>query len=142
MLNIDLWHRFTEQFSAAIKTSADSDLASVWSNRKARTQFYREMLKPLSVSLGTVIEEKLETGNELFKVDFAISRDSDGIKVPIIFIESENDPTSAHHEVRKLVNLAAPLRVPITVSQWDDESTIWIGRGGGHRSILLLFGSE
>jgi hypothetical protein len=69
------------------------------------------MLRPLAISLGTVIEEQLETGNELFKVDFAISRNSDGIKVPIIFIESENNVESADHEVRKLVNLAAPLRV-------------------------------
>jgi hypothetical protein len=84
-----------------------------------------------------VIEEELEIGNELFKVDFAISRISGAVTVPIIFIESENDPNSADHEVRKLVNLAAPLRILITVSQWDDESGIWVGRGGGHRSILL-----
>jgi hypothetical protein len=67
------------------------------------------MLKPLAASLGTVIEEKLETGNELFKVDFAISRNSEGVRVPIVFVESENNPNSARHEVRKLVNLAAPL---------------------------------
>jgi hypothetical protein len=94
------------------------------------------MLRPLAVSLETVIEEQLETGNELFKVDFAISRNSDGVNVPIIFIESENNMDSADHEVRKLVNLAAPLRVLITVAQWD-ESGIWDGRGGGHRSSLL-----
>jgi hypothetical protein len=76
-------------------------------------------------------------GFSRFKVDFAISRISDGVTVPIIFIESENNPNSADHEVRKLVNLAAPLRVLITVAQWDDESAIWVGRGGGHRSILL-----
>jgi hypothetical protein len=111
MLNIDLWHRFTEQFSAAINGSSETDLASAWSDHKRRTLFYREMVKPLAASLGTVIEEKLEAGNELFKVDFAISRISDGVKVPIIFIESENNPNSADHEVRKLVSLAAPLRV-------------------------------
>jgi hypothetical protein len=94
------------------------------------------MLRPLAVSLETVIEEQLETGNELFKVDFAISRNSDGVNVPIIFIESENNMDSADHEVRKLVNLAAPLRVLITVAQWD-ESGIWDGRGGGHRSSRL-----
>jgi hypothetical protein len=66
-------------------------------------------------SVRTVIEEQLETGNELFKVDFAISRESDGVKVPIIFIESENNVESTDHEVRKLVSLAAPLRVLIDV---------------------------
>jgi hypothetical protein len=77
MLNIDLWHRFTESFGARIRETKEPHLASAWSNHKARTNFYREMLKPLAVSLGTVIEEQLETGSELFKVDFAISRNSD-----------------------------------------------------------------
>jgi hypothetical protein len=137
MLNIDLWHRFIETFSAEIRGSTESHLASVWSSHKGRTKFYREMLKPLGVSLGTLVEEELETGSELFKVDFAISRHSDGVKVPIIFIESENNAYSADHEVRKLVNLAAPLRVLITVAQWEEESAVWAGRGGAHQSILL-----
>jgi muramoyltetrapeptide carboxypeptidase LdcA involved in peptidoglycan recycling len=139
MLNIDLWHRFTEQFSAEIKKSSEDELASAWRSPKERTQFYRKMLKPLATSLGTLVEENLETGNELFKVDFAISRNSGDVKVPIIFIESENNPNSADHEVRKLVNLAAPLRVLITVSQWDDVSGIWDLLGGGHRSRLLPY---
>jgi hypothetical protein len=137
MLNTDLWHRFLETFSAEIRGATESHLALVWSSHKGRTKFYREMLKPLAASLGTLIEEELETGSELFKVDFAISRNSDGVRVPIIFIESENNAYSADHEVRKLVNLASPLRVLITVAQWDEESTIWVGRGGAHRSILL-----
>jgi hypothetical protein len=69
MLYIDLWHRFIEEFSAAIhRESAVSHLASVWSSHKARTKFYREMLKQLAMGFGTVIEEELETGNELFKL--------------------------------------------------------------------------
>lgn len=71
-----------------------------------RTKFYREMLKPLALGLGTLIEEQLETGSELFKVDFAISRNSDSVKIPIIFIESENNAYSADHEVRKDPGLA------------------------------------
>jgi hypothetical protein len=84
-----------------------------------------------------VIDEELDTGSELFKADFAISRNSKDIRVPIIFIESENNAFSADHEVRKLVNLSAPLRVLITVAQRDEESEIWVGRDGAHRSILL-----
>ena len=134
MLNTDLWRHFTASFSAAIADTPDNDLAEAWSTLKARTNFYRKKLTPLTVTLGAVIEQQLEPGNELFKVDFAISRDSNGVKVPIIFIESENNVVSADHEVRKLVNLAAPLRVLITVSQWD-ESGIW--EGGGNRTRLL-----
>ena len=137
MLNLDLWHRFIESFTAEILGSTESHLASVWSSPTARTKFYCETLKPLAMSLGTVIDEELETGSELFKVDFAISRNSKDVKVPIIFIESEKNAFSADHEVRKLVSLAAPLRVLITVAQWDEESEIWVGRGGAHRSNLL-----
>jgi hypothetical protein len=137
MLNIDLWHHFLEKFSAAIVESDVSHLARVWSSHKGRTQFYGEMLRPLAARLGTLVEEELETGNELFKVDFAISRTSNGVTVPVVFIESENNAYSARHEIRKLVNLAAPLRVLITVAQWDEESGIWVDRGGGHRSKLL-----
>jgi hypothetical protein len=81
MPNIDLWHHFTDSFRTKIGETDDEDLTSAWSSHKARTNFYREMLNPLAVSLGTVIEEQLETGNELFKVDFAISRNSDGVRV-------------------------------------------------------------
>ncbi len=136
MLNVNLWHNFLQVFSSAV-TNADQDkLALAWAGAKARTSFYKEMLAPLATSLGTRIEEQLEPGGELFKVDFAICRNSNGIGVPLVFIESENNPDSAFHEVRKLVNLAAPLRVLITVSQWD-EGGIWESRGGGNRSRLL-----
>jgi hypothetical protein len=137
MLNVDLWRRFIETFSSEINKLPVGDLAKVWSSHPERTKFYRQTLKQLATGLGALIEEELETGNELFKVDFAISRNSDDVQVPIIFIESENSAFSAHHEIRKLVNLAAPLKLLITVTQWDDESPIWADRGGAHRSRLL-----
>ena len=137
MLNVDLWQHFAEAFSFAISKADENQLASAWSSPKTRTKFYKEMLSPLARGLGTLIEEDLEAGSELFKVDFAICRNSQDIKVPLIFIESENNAFSADHEVRKLVNLAAPLRVLITVVQWDEEGSVWNDRGGGYRSKLL-----
>ena len=137
MLGAYIWNHFTSAFSAAIQGCPEHRLASVWSTSKARTQFYRDMLTPLAKNLGAAIEDTFEAGNELFKVDFAICRNSEGVSVPVIFIESENVPDSAHHEVRKLVNLAAPLRVLITVAPWDQESGVWDGKGGGHKNRLL-----
>jgi hypothetical protein len=137
MLNIDLWQHFMDQFSKSIQQSSEKELTLAWSSLRARTNFYRTLLMPLATSLGTIIEETLETGNELFKVDFAISRKSNEIQVPIIFIESENNAESADHEVKKLVNLAAPLRILITVAQWDDETDIWAKRGGSAKGRLL-----
>jgi hypothetical protein len=134
MIEINLWQSFTQEFQSSISKVSEDDLSLAWSSAKARTCFYREMLAPLATSLGTLIEEKLETGSKLFKVDFAICQNSNGIKVPLIFIESENNAFSAEHEIRKLVNLAAPLRVLITVIQWDEESGVW---DKAYRSHLL-----
>ena len=134
MLNIDLWQQFIKAFSSEISKADENQLASAWSSPQARTKFYKEMLSPLAMSLGMLIEEDLEAGSELFKVDFAICRNSKEIKVPLIFIESENNAFSDDHEVRKLVNLAAPLRVLITVIQWDEDSDVF---PKAYRSSLL-----
>jgi hypothetical protein len=65
----------------------------------------------------------LAARGELFKVDFAISSQPE--IVPLIFVETGNNPVSSHEEIRKLVNLAAPLRVLITVSEWDESPEVW-----------------
>jgi DDE domain len=64
------------------------------------------------------------------ELNFRSSTPTSGSTTKLQHIQSENNAYSADHEVRKLVNLAAPLRVLITVAQWDEESGIWVGRGG------------
>ena len=72
---------------------------------------------------------------ELFKVDFAMwTRDTEP-KVPIIFVESENQANTANHEVCKLISLSAPLRVLISVIEWDETPGVW--QSGGMRRHLL-----
>jgi hypothetical protein len=134
MISLDLWEHFIREFRSTIAEASEERLSLAWSSAKTRTSFYEEMLAPLATRLGAVIEQNLDTRSELFKVDFAICLNSYGIKVPIIFIESENNAFSAEHEVRKLVNLAAPLRVLITVIQWDEESGVW---DKAYKSTLL-----
>lgn len=78
----------------------------------------------------------LELERETWKVDFAMSIGSpSGHRVPIIFIESENDPATATHEVRTLCCQAAPLRLLITVDEWDETPGVW--RKRGHRQERL-----
>ena len=123
ILNIDLWPHFLEAFKQFIELVPEQDLARGWSSPKDRTEFYRGAMLPLAESLGKLTGGDLAARGELFKVDFAISSQPE--IVPLIFVETENNPVSSHEEIRKLVNLAAPLRVLITVSEWDESPEVW-----------------
>jgi len=76
---------------------------------------------------------------ELWKVDFALSVVSKTeSKVPLIFVEAENDIRDVSREggeVRKLCCHSAPLKVLITVGKWDETSSVWKGRSA--RSLCL-----
>jgi hypothetical protein len=78
----------------------------------------------------------LEFSREWLTVDYAMwSRPIDGgQRTPIVLVESENVPSGADHEVRKLCSLSAPLRVLITVAQWEDEAPRW--KSKGQRTVL------
>jgi hypothetical protein len=54
---------------------------------------------------------------------------------PVVFVESEEQATCADQEVKTLCSLAAPLKVLITVGEWEDVTPRW--RNGGHRSTLV-----
>ncbi|MGH7325358.1 MAG: hypothetical protein ACREJ9_12015, partial [Candidatus Rokuibacteriota bacterium] len=72
------------------------------------------------------IRLELDLEIELRRVDFAMTRTAqNGIKVPLIFIESENAPESAVREVRTLCCLATPVKVLMTVAQWDETPGVW-----------------
>ncbi len=126
ILNIDLWPHFLEAFKQFIELVPERDLARGWSSPKDRTEFYRGAMLPLAKSLGEFTGGDLAACGELFKVDFAISSRSE--EVPLVFVETENNPVSSHEEIGKLVNLAAPLRVLITVSEWDESPNVRYGR--------------
>jgi len=54
-----------------------------------------------------------------------------GNRVPVIFIESENDIRTlagSSGEIRKLCCHAAPLKVLLTVGSWDEAPNVWKGR--------------
>ena len=55
--------------------------------------------------------------------------------VPLIFVESENEVEKTGHEVQKLCSMSAPLRVLITVAQWDDAPGFW--NRGGIRPLMV-----
>ena len=63
-------------------------------------------------------------GKEEFHVDYVMSKSTySNFTIPQIFIESENDITSASHEIQKLASLNSPLRVLFTVfDDWENEN--------------------
>ena len=91
---------------------------TAWQNSDNRTKFIRGILRAITSALG------LELESELWKFDFAMSIVSEtGVKVPAIFIESENligGVVFPSGEVRKLCCHSAPLKILITVGQWDE----------------------
>jgi hypothetical protein len=70
------------------------------------------------------LEMKLE--EQILQIDYALSVcTKNGTLVPVIFIESENVATTSIHEIRKLCSVNTPLRVLITVCEWDLLPEVW-----------------
>lgn len=127
---MELWQRFCAELSRALESATDDQLARAWSTHTDRTSFYRErLLHDTAVALG------YKFGTELFKVDFVMWTQDTNPPVPVIFIESENHVTTAHHEIQKLACIAAPLRVLIVPVEWDEEAGVWAS-GGMRRQLL------
>lgn len=126
----DLWERFCKALGRQLDAATDEQLQRAWSAHTERTRFYTgQLLRNVAQDL------HLRFNTELFKVDFAMWTKGAGGGVPIVFIESENDASSAHHEVRKLACISAPLRVLFVTIQWDESPGVW--PSGGMRRKLL-----
>lgn len=123
-----LWPRFRDAFVASVLYADQQKLASAWVSQAARTAFHREVTLPaIANELGLAVMP------ELFKLDFVMAAESPlKMRVPVIFVESENNPMLATQEVCKLAVLAAPLRVLITTAEWSDR---W--PSGGQKGTLL-----
>jgi hypothetical protein len=125
-----LWADFVCQLKIYLESADRGALVGAWERSANRTEFYRTVaLRKIATAMG------YEFGRELYKVDFVMWKVVDSEKVPVIFIESENDAMTATHEIQKLCCIAAPLRVLITVVEWDESKGVW--RSGGYRRALL-----
>jgi ActR/RegA family two-component response regulator len=124
----DLWKRFCAALAQRLESTGREDLWKAWSTHPERTSFYRRLLKNIAEDLG------LDFQHELFTVDFVMWTRSDP-PIPVVFVESENYAFTAHHEVRKLSCIAAPLRILIVPIEWDDSPGVW-PKGGWRRQLL------
>jgi hypothetical protein len=126
-----LWTAFQESFCAAILSLEGIRLAEIWAAQYSRTIFSAdELLKSVAKDLD------LDFKREHSRVAYSMwDCRSDSEPTPVIFIESEEQATCADQEVKTLCSLAAPLKVLITVGEWEDAMPRW--RNGGLRSTLV-----
>ena len=110
----EYWNKFIESFLTVLRNDSQADLLNAWDSKTNRTDYYVNKVFPrIKPMMG------LDSKEELFNVDYVYYDEEKGIKIPAIFIESENDPDSADHELRKLCCLSCPLTVLFTVVEWD-----------------------
>lgn len=119
---------FREQFRAVIEAASPADLTQMWSDSHRRTEFYARTLMP-----ELAVRMEMGVASEVLRVDYTLVEKASG--VPLVVVESENEAFRAQEELWKLCCLSAPLRVLLTVVQWDDTPGVW--EGGGWRSRLL-----
>jgi hypothetical protein len=126
-----LWTAFQKSFCAAILSLEANRLAEIWAAQYSRTIFSAdELLKSVSKNLD------LDFKREHSRVAYSMwDCRSDSEPTPVIFVESEEQATCADQEVKTLCCLAAPLKVLITVGEWEDAMPRW--RNGGLRSTLV-----
>lgn len=127
----ELWSVFARLLVDRFGAVDQSDLATAWSSFTLRTDWYAQHVLPaVAAVMG------LQYCREFLLVDYALCATAPGgSAVPVIFVESENDSTSAVQEVRKLCALAAPVRVLLTVAEWDTTPGVW-PHGGTSAGLL------
>jgi hypothetical protein len=116
----DLWRSFLGAWAEALAAVPADDLRGAWCSEKSRTYFYRYKLLP---QVAVRLRPPLMQQDEWMNFDHLLYTSiPDDIRLPRIIVESENDPFVAQQEVAKLCCLAAPLRVLLTVAEWE---TTW-----------------
>jgi hypothetical protein len=129
---LNLWQNFKDAFSEACLKHHLDGLAKAWLSSDDRTTFYVTTILPeVADKMG------LKMRKELFKVDAAFCETSQsGHDVPLIFVESENNASSAIHEMRKLSSLNAPCRVLLVCCEWSSD--LW-GHSGRQDELLKIW---
>lgn len=115
---VDRWTAFRDSFIRQLQSTAPQLLRTAWQSATERTKLYTSSVIPaIAGDLG------LSRADELFRVDAAMGKvASNGLTVPIVFVESENVAASigkARGEMYKLCSLSCPLAVLVTVVEWS-----------------------
>ncbi len=127
------WKKFLMAFGSVLDKCSQEDIRKAWSTLRARTAFYAIKVLP-----GVAEELKLEYDTKEFLNIDHVFRDSSN--VPRVFIESENNAARAEEEIWKLCTVSCPLRVLITVVEWDPTPGVWISPPSQRNALLPKWG--
>lgn len=106
-----LWDRFIDSFTKNVsQISSEKNLSVLWGQKSEMTTFYKEELFPrIAKDLGLHVSPK-----ESLRLDIMLYA-GESYPVPIIFVESENDPHGElDKEIQKLLCVNAPLKILLT----------------------------
>jgi hypothetical protein len=111
--------QFEQSFVKALSTFRPEDFINAWASCNQRTSFYEKNLFP---RIADLMELKLT--NELFRVDYLLHKYVEGVRIPIVAVESENYASKTYEEMQKLIALSSPVKVLITCASWSTDEQI------------------
>lgn len=128
---MNFWKEFLSSFSESLHSTPLETFSKAWESSRNRTELYEgALLRAVAEKMGLLFK------SEEFKVDYTLCvQGVDGYQVPAVFVESENVALSAHHEIRKLCCLHAPLKVLIVCAEWSNDTNVW--KHGGYKNKLI-----
>lgn len=115
----DIAAQFEQSLVRALNTFNPHDFLDAWQSCSRRTGFYGNRVFPLIAEF-----MGLKHTNELFRVDYMLHKDINGIKIPIVAVESENYADNTYEEMQKLIALSSPVKALITCAPWIDNKMI------------------
>lgn len=125
------WPEFLIAFGRVLDRCLPQAILNAWSTWTNRTSFYAsDVLRAVAKE-----ELNLEYGTKEFLNIDHVFRDS--CRIPRVFIESENKVTTAEEEIWKLCAVSCPLRVLLTVVEWDLNQEIWTPSHASQQKVLL-----
>lgn len=125
--SLNAWKKFFSTFRTEVEELGWEVLERAWSSDTERTEYYLSLILPRMAS-----NLKLRSTREQYSVDYVMFTDSG---VPWAFVQTENDIANTYDEVCKLCCFTAPVRVLITVSEWNSSLGGWTHPG--YRSFYL-----
>src|SRR5271157_1214041 len=105
------WRNFEDALVKELNARSLAEFKSAWASLPAKTEFYRTiLLKKVGDRL------KYELGCEHLLRDFVLFNKD---RVPVVFIESENNHASASHEIEKLCAVSSPVKALFLSCSWS-----------------------
>ena len=114
-----LWASFKNALVDTANQMSTVEFEKAWTSSDQRTLFYFDTLLPnIAEKLGLLFEKEM-----IFRIDGVFSKiGGQNAKVPVIFLESENDIRTSEREINKLSMLNAPLKILMVCNDWNDDA--------------------